>query len=59
MGTFRFSYPNGRPAGGGDVCNDEESDIRFSQNRGVHHRNRTCKNGHDMLIRYGSKPLWR
>ncbi|KAF0766014.1 Uncharacterized protein FWK35_00004049 [Aphis craccivora] len=39
------------------VCNDEESAIRFLQDRGVLHRNRICKNGHDMLIRYESKPL--
>jgi len=41
------------------VCNDKESAIRFLQDRRVLHRNRTCKIGDDMLIRYGSKPLWR
>ncbi|KAF0746346.1 SAFB-like transcription modulator isoform X2 [Aphis craccivora] len=35
------------------VCNDEESIIRFLQDCGVLHRNRTCKNSLDMLIWYG------
>jgi len=40
-------------------CQDEESAIRFLQNRGIICINKVCTNGHDMTLHFVGRVRWR